>query len=72
MNNLCNKTTTNDRENAKIKVKNADIVVHGTVDKPYYEIKYYRFDDRECCIGYSSYDLRCVFKWLEECFVLVS
>jgi hypothetical protein len=52
----------------KIKVTSAEIVVHGTVDKPYYEIKYYKLNDRECHIGYSSYELRYVFKWLNECF----
>ncbi|MFA5715107.1 MAG: hypothetical protein WC998_05180 [Candidatus Paceibacterota bacterium] len=72
MNNLCNKTTKiNNSENVKIKVTGADIVVHGTADKPYYEIKYYRLDDGECHIGYSSYELRNVFEWLEECFDLV-
>ncbi len=72
MNTLCNKTTkTNDSENYKIKVTSADIVVHGTSDKPYFEIKYCRLDDGEFHIGYSSYELRNVFEWLEECFDIV-
>ena len=72
MNNLCSKTTlANDSENVKIKVTSAEIVVHGTADKPYYEIKYCRLDDEEYHIGYSSYELRNVFEWLEECFDLV-
>ena len=54
----------------KIKVTNAEIVVHGTVAKPYYEIKYFTLDG-ECHIGYSSYDLKNVFGWLEECFEVV-
>lgn len=61
----------NDSLIEKIKVTNAEIVVHGTVDKPYYEIKYYRLDDGECRIGYSSYNLKYVFKWLEEYFDIV-
>jgi hypothetical protein len=52
----------------KIKVTSAEIVVHGNVDKPYYEIKYYPIDDGECHIGYSSYNLKMVFNWLEEYF----
>lgn len=72
MNNLCNETTgTNDSENIKIKVTSAEIVAHGTADKPYYEIKYYRLDDGECHIGYSSYELSYVFRWLDECFDIV-
>ena len=56
MNNLCSKTTiANDKESVKIKVTSAEIVVHGTADKPYYEIKYCRLDDGECHIGYSSW-----------------
>ena len=55
----------------KIKVTSADIVVSGNANKPYYEIKYYLFDNGECCIGYSSYDLKLVFNWLEEYFEIV-
>ena len=56
----------------KIKVKSADIVVHGTADKPYYEIKYYDISTGEYHIGYSSYNLKNVFGWLEECFEIVN
>lgn len=55
----------------KIKVTSAEIVVHGTADKPYYEIKYYDIADGEWHVGYSSYYLDFVFKWLEECFEIV-
>lgn len=64
--------TTENESSAKIKVISAEIVVHGTADKPYYEIKYREFDSGEYHIGYSSYNLRNVFKWLEECFEIVS
>lgn len=57
--------------NTKIKVTSAEIVVHGTVEKPYYEIKYYDIADGKHHIGYSSYNLNYVFKWLEECFDVV-
>lgn len=70
--NFCEATLENvDRKNNKIKVKSADIVVHGTVENPYYEIKYYELNDEECHIGYSSYNLQYVFKWLEECFEII-
>lgn len=55
----------------KIKVTSAEIVVHGTEDKPYYEIKYYDIADGEWHVGYSSYYLDFVFKWLKECFEIV-
>lgn len=55
----------------KIKVTSAEIIVHGNVNKPYYEIKYCHFGDKECHIGYSSYNLGTVFNWLEECFDIV-
>ena len=57
---------------AKVRVTSAEIVVHGTADKPYYEIKYYDIADGEEHIGYSSYDLRNVFEWLEKCFEIVN
>jgi len=52
----------------KIKVSSAEIVVHGTKEKPYYEIKYRDLSDGQIHIGYSSYNLDFVFEWLEECF----
>ena len=59
------------KKNNKIKVASAEIVVHGTIEKPYYEIKYLVIDENEYRIGYSSYDLKNVFVWLEECFEIV-
>lgn len=56
----------------KIKVTSAEIVVHGTVEKPYYEIKYRKVGENDYCIGYSSYRLNNVFGWLEECFEVVN
>lgn len=58
-------------EDPKIKVKSAEIVVHGTADRPYFEIKYYDIADGKCHIGYSSYSLNYVFDWLKECFEIV-
>lgn len=55
----------------KIKVASAEIVVHGTSEKPYYEIRYYDISDGKYHIGYSSHDLSIVFGWLKECFEIV-
>lgn len=55
----------------KIKVSSAEIVVHGTKDKPYYEIKYRDLSDGQIHEGYSSYNLDYVFGWLEECFEIM-
>ena len=55
----------------KIKVASAEIVVHGTSEKPYYEIRYYDISDGKYHIGYGSYDLSIVFGWLKECFEIV-
>ena len=68
MSNLCGNIN---NENKKIKVISAEIVVHGTVERPYYEIKYYDLDGK-CHIGYSSYNLNYMFEWLEECFDIVT
>ena len=73
MNDLCNETMQSiNSENNKIKVKSAEIIVHGPVEKPHYEIKYLVIGEDEYRIGYSSYDLKNVFGWLEECFDVVS
>lgn len=52
----------------KIKVSSAEIVVHGTKEKPYYEIKYFDLSDNEMHIGYSSYNLDIVFEYLKKIF----
>ena len=55
----------------KIKVTSLEIIVTGTKDKPYFEIKYKEVGKEDYNIGYSSYDLNNVFDWKEECFELV-
>lgn len=56
---------------SKVKVEEAEIVVHGTADKPYFEIKYREVGKKDYNIGYSSYDVRKVFGWLESEFDIV-
>ena len=55
----------------KIKVSSAEIVVHGTKDKPYYEIEYFDLSDNEMHIGFSSYKLDIVLGYLEKYFEIV-
>ena len=55
----------------KIKVSSVEIVVHGTKEKPYYEIEYFDLSDNETHMGYSSYKLDVVFGYLEKYFDIV-
>ena len=50
------------------KVSSAEIISHEIDGKPYYEIKYKEVGSGEYHIGYGSYDLNNVVKWLNECF----
>ena len=61
-----------ERLEEKIKVTNLEIIVTGTKDKPYFEIKYKEVGKKDYNIGYSSYDLNNVFSWKEECFEIVN
>ncbi len=65
-------TNDSNSEDIKIKVISADIVVRGTADKPYYEIKYLIVGENEYRLGYGSYLLGNVFEWLNECFEIVN
>ena len=64
-------TNSNPRETTKIKTHHARIVVDGTAEKPYYSIEWYDPTKNEYFLGYSSYYIGYVFKWLEECFEIV-
>ena len=64
-------TNDNPRETNKIKTHYARIVVDGTAEKPYYSIEWYDHTKNEYFLGYSSYYIGYVFKWLEECFEIV-
>ena len=64
-------TNANPRETDKIKTHYARIVVDGTAEKSYYSIEWYDHTKNEYFLGYSSYYIGYVFKWLEECFEIV-
>ena len=55
----------------KIKTHYAQIIVDGTAEKPYYNILYFDPTDREYHIGFGSYCLEYVFKWLSEEFEII-
>ena len=61
-----------ERLEEKIKVTSLEIIVTGTKDKPYFEIKYKEVGKEDYNIGYSSYELDKVFSWKEECFEIVN
>lgn len=61
-----------DSKDSKIKVTSAEIVVHGTAKKPYYEIKYQEIGSNHYNIGFSSCKLDFVFQWLKEYFDIVN
>ena len=64
-------TNANPRETTKIKTHYARIVVDGPAEKPCYSIEWYDPAKNEYILGYSSYYIGYVFKWLEECFEIV-
>ena len=58
-------------EVTKIKTHFAKIIVDGTAEKPYYNILYFDPTDRIYHVGFGSYFLEYVFKWLSEEFEIV-
>lgn len=55
----------------KLKVLSADIIVTGTKDKPYFEIKYKEVGKKHYNLGLGSYCLDYVFEWKNECFEVI-
>ena len=55
----------------KIKTHFAQIIVCGTAEKPYYNILYFDPTDRIYHVGFGSYSLGYVFKWLSEEFEII-
>lgn len=52
----------------KIKTNFAKIFVSGTPGRPYFNILYFDPEDKDYHVGFSSYCLEYVFKWLSEEF----
>lgn len=55
----------------KIKATKADIVVHGTKEKPYFVIVYREAGKDYDCEGFGSYKLDFVFQWKEQYFEII-
>lgn len=55
----------------KIKTPFAKIIVGGTPEKPCYNILYFDPADGKCHIGFGSYRLDYVFRWLAEEFEVI-
>lgn len=66
-----NQCYTSEKEE-KIKVTELGVIVTGTKDKPYFEIKYREVGKEDYSTGYSSYKLDYVLGWKEECFEIVT
>ena len=66
-----NVTNADSCETTKIKTHFAKIFVGGTIEKPYYNILYFDPTDREYHIGFGSFVLEYVFKWLAEEFEVI-
>lgn len=61
-------TMASETTSEKIKAINPQIIVGGTIDKPYYSISYYDVKRKEWVIGFSSFNREYVQGWLAECF----
>lgn len=68
---MCMMSGDSSLKNPKTRVTELEIIVTGTKEKPYFEIKYKEVGKEHYNIGYSSYDLNNVFNWKEECFEVV-
>lgn len=60
-----------DESKHKMKTSFAKIIVGGTPEKPYYHIWYFDPADKEFHIGFGSYRLDYVFRWLAEKFDVI-
>lgn len=60
-----------EKHDEKIKVTNAEIVVSGSVLKPYFCIHYKEVGQDYETLGFGSYHLPFVFEWLAHYFELV-
>lgn len=64
---------TPETEERKIKVivTEAEVIVRRTNQGFYFMIKYKKIGDKGYTLGYGSYNIHFVFKWLDECFEIV-
>lgn len=55
----------------KARVNSLEIIARMLDDKPYYELKYRRVDEKDYSVGYSSYDLKTVLGYTDTYFEIV-
>lgn len=55
----------------RIKVDLLEIIVEGTFEKPYYQLRYHELGSSVINIGYGSYYRKNVFEWRDKYFELV-
>lgn len=55
----------------KTKVDLLEIIVEGTFEKPYYQLRYHELGSSVINIGYGSYYRGNVFEWRDKYFELV-
>jgi len=55
----------------KAKVNSLEIIARMLDDKPYDELKYRQAGEKDCSIGYSSYDLKTVLGYIDTYFEIV-
>lgn len=57
---------------SKIKTNYAEIIVGGcNPEKPYFSIRYFDLADMDYHYGFGSYDLKQVYRWLDNEFEIV-
>lgn len=58
-------------EETKIKVTEAEVIVHRVTVGFYFMIKYRKVGEEHYNIGFGSYYIHMVFDWLDKCFEIV-
>lgn len=59
-------------EETKIKVTEAEVIVHRVTVGFYFMIKYRKVGEKHYNIGFGSYNIHMVFDWLGKYFEIVS
>lgn len=59
-------------EETKIKVTEAEVIVHRVTVGFYFMIKYKEVGEEHYNIGFGSYNIHMVFDWLNKYFEIVS
>lgn len=66
-----NSANANKNANKLAVTEKPEIIACDTIAGPYFEIKYHEVGKSDVNVGFGSYDIENVFKWLENEFVVV-